>query len=743
MLITKKQTISSTKSVSQSSKIMQASKTRSNNSIWLIGYPSETISGARLPSGGDIMRNFIFYHTKEKLTIADSASKVYNNLLPFWVKSRLPTRQKHHVIKQIKDVYGKQVSLMKHMKRSNVTDQKKQKEYSEELERLFDISHANSDQLIKNEEDKKFLKLQQESRTGVIGSVDRKLAIREAKGIQRKIRKQHFAKKVAQQQTVRTAAEDEEESSSADNDDIESDTDCDIISHQNRKRKQCLSQSVASVLDRTGTSVRKSTMIAASILNEAGCSTETVVLSKSTVHRQRQKHRKTAAEIIKENYISNSSKSIVHWDSKLLPDISGQAGAKVNRLPVILTCLVDGSTKLLGVPILSEDCAAGQGGANAVFDQLQSWRCNSQVVGMCFDTTASNTGRHNGVCTLLEQAVDRNLLWLACRHHMLEVLLADTFKACLGPSTGPDILLFKRFRDSWNALRHEPLAREAPLIAASDEVKSFIQEQLMLTHPRDDYLELLQLSAMAVGLDLSVTIRKPGAMHRARWMAKAIYSLKMDLLLAGNEKAMHVTAKELRGLRRFNKFVISIYLQSWYTCKSAVDAPFNDIQILQRIRLYDDDVVRKIGIKMMQRHSWYLSPELATLALFSDKLNSDEKVQLVHNMLPDRQPHLVESLPDDLASLNTSHSFFETTGLDDSFLSEPVTSWSELDSYNQAASLAKNIACINDCAERGVALIQDFNLSTRDEVQKQYLLQIVEKHRQNFKTCNREQLMNI
>ena len=38
--------------------------------------------------------------------------------------------------------------------------------------------------------------------------------------------------------------------------------------------------------------------------------------------------------------------------------------------------------------------------------------------------------------------------------------------------------------------------RDTPLIAATGEVKTFIAEQLSCTRPRDDYLELLRLSAL-------------------------------------------------------------------------------------------------------------------------------------------------------------------------------------------------------------------------------------------------------
>ncbi|GBM18226.1 hypothetical protein AVEN_38998-1 [Araneus ventricosus] len=67
-------------------------------------------------------------------------------------------------------------------------------------------------------------------------------------------------------------------------------------------------------------------------------------------------------------------------------------------------------------------------------EQLRN--CVSQVIGMRFDTKTTNSGRFNGACTFLEQKIDRNFLWIACRHHMFEVLLSDGFSECFGKSTG-------------------------------------------------------------------------------------------------------------------------------------------------------------------------------------------------------------------------------------------------------------------------------------------------------------------
>lgn len=58
---------------------------------------------------------------------------------------------------------------------------------------LFNISHANSEQLIKSEEDRQFQRLQRESRTGYIGFLDRKLSICEKRSAERQ---KKFAKRL-------------------------------------------------------------------------------------------------------------------------------------------------------------------------------------------------------------------------------------------------------------------------------------------------------------------------------------------------------------------------------------------------------------------------------------------------------------------------------------------------------------------------------------------------------------------
>ena len=81
--------------------------------------------------------------------------------------------------------------------------------------------------------------------------------------------------------------------------------------------------------------------------------------------------------------------------------------------------------------------------------------------------------------------VGRALLYLPCRHHILEIVLKDVFMKHLGSTTGPDVELFKSFRNFWLEIKTEPYecgmsddTVAASLSATKSEILSFSKEQL-------------------------------------------------------------------------------------------------------------------------------------------------------------------------------------------------------------------------------------------------------------------------
>jgi len=349
-------------------------------------------------------------------------------------------------------------------------------------------------------------------------------------------------------QTVESEFAEENHNNSLSSDDDDDDDVIALMAKRPRPRNVINSQ-VAAALDRTKISDRNAVYALASFSQAVGQDTDALALNRWSVRRKRIKHRDEAIAKLKNSFTPDVP-LVVHWDSKLLSDISGQPG-KVDRLPIIVSG--HGVERLLNVPKLPN--GTGEAMANAVVQALNDWNLTDKVGAMSFDTTASNSGAAKGAAVLIEQKMAKDLLHLACRHHIFEVMLGDVLNLLAWPSSGPDIPIFKRFKDEWQSINHESdsiisgiVDEETAVFFSSNqelltEVVQFANKCLLEENqPRDDYRELLELALiyMGHGPPRGVHLTKPGAMHRARWMAKAIYSLKIFCF----RSQFHLTSRE-------------------------------------------------------------------------------------------------------------------------------------------------------------------------------------------------------
>lgn len=77
-------------------------------------------------------------------------------------------------------------------------------------------------------------------------------------------------------------------------------------------------------------------------------------------------------------------------------------------------------------------------------------------------------------------------------------------------------------------------------------------------------------------------------------------------------------------------------------------------------------------------------------------------------------------------------SFLDICRMDASFLTLGLIEWPNNQGCTLAPSWVKKLHTVNNFAEQGIALMQDFNLVfTKDEEQRQFISQVAEKHRRN------------
>jgi hypothetical protein len=439
----------------------------------------------------------------------------------------------------------------------------------------------------------------------------------------------------------------------------------------------------------------------------------------------------------------------VHWDGKILEDITGNE--VVDRLPVLISG--SGENQLLSVPKI--DHGTGKDSANAVHQAVSDWNLTDKVKGMCFDTTASNTGRKNGACVLLEQKMEKDLLWFPCRHHITELILEAAVSPTLQPSSGPDIQLFKRFKTNWKMLDLTTFDRlENYPQQEKEKIIAFASRQMNEQQPRDDYKELLELTIILLGgiPSTGIKFKKPGAYHRARWMAKLIYSMKIFMF----KKQFKITAKEEKGLTEICWFSVSIYIKHWFSAPSAASAPRNDLCLLKNLNNYKttNEQLANTVLQKFMNHLWYLSEELIALAFFDDEISHDTKQKMKEALTlpsdpdpPKKTKIDIETIEqkqlEDFVTANTM-SFFKILGLSSSFLNKPVEDWPLEESFWIAKNVVTHMKVVNDIAERGVKLIEDYNkIITNDEQQKQYLLQVVSNYRKKLPDKTNKNLISL
>ena len=90
-----------------------------------------------------------------------------------------------------------------------------------------------------------------------------------------------------------------------------------------------------------------------------------------------------------------------------MTETTGQVRKKIERVAVIITCPVIPDAQLIGIIPVDNGKASTQ--AKVIQEILEEWELFDIVEFLSFDTTETNTGWLNGVCTQLGNTGEK--LW--------------------------------------------------------------------------------------------------------------------------------------------------------------------------------------------------------------------------------------------------------------------------------------------------------------------------------------------
>lgn len=240
-------------------------------------------------------------------------------------------------------------------------------------------------------------------------------------------------------------------------------------------------------------------------------------------------------------------------------------------------------------------------------------------------------GHLTAACICVQEKLERPLLWNACRHHVGEVVLTHVWNDLkIETAKSPEIAIFKRFRDNFDALSYREVTNLKFISFSEDEketrdevvtaIKSILEDKTFSY--RGDYITFLKLALVFLTGDISkFKFIRPGAISKARWMSKSIYTCQMVLL--SNKISTELppntifTQHQLERLIRFVKFLVLYYVKWWIYCPLPAECALLDLKFMKSVKNYHDSVISASALKAMKNHMWYLTSELVGLSVFS------------------------------------------------------------------------------------------------------------------------------
>ena len=750
----------------------------------------EHLPGNRLPTDLQVLQRYehIRYHNLTKESVNYSIETLIKEISIIWNKAHIP-------IQANKNIKRKFLKTLNHYKvlKTKGTD-------FSCLEVLFDIKKLSGK--FRNEEDETFYLDQKDNRRTTMGSADLVDSKKIMENQLRKLREEceedyntqpkgrvgkrkmvlelRTPPKHQKRQTF-TGSYEEIDGSLGD-----SPTWKDIVSPRaKRYRDQRLTvnasivkktflDNIALVSDKTLTPSRTAIQIVGAALSTATTSGEgditSLTLSHSSLHKRRDKLRLSSDKIITENWKNKKKDSLflLHWDEKSLRHLR-QVDGSDSYMAVVLTDLHTGEEKILSIVEMQNSTAAE--GVAAVIKALQHWNINKDmIIGCVFDTTNTNSGWKSGVVVRIEEFLQRRVLHVYCRHHVFERMANDVVTVCLGSSTSPEELSYKFLIDNWNKLnttdRQELLVNRRTKYFLLDVIQFATKMQKLKF--KDDYKEVISLTLILLGAhpdSSSYSVRPPGSISHARWMAKILCEFKIVMFSSQLLKLKLITEADVFTHMQLSLFLILYYVKPWMTATLAKDAPVNDVILANSLKTIPSHLVNTYPLfKMMgkamnskfEQHLWYLSEEFVVFSLFSKKIeisqkNKCRKVMLSHyteNLGPVKGK-LVTPMISKLKTIEISVLFGKESwrllrlcGIEGkSFLEKTASSWENCGDYKIMENIVSNFVVVNDVAERAILLAKTLqNKLTKNPELKHTLVNIIPELRKICPSQKKEDL---
>ena len=784
--------------------------------IWdiVIGqYDRKCLPANKLPTNRVIMQRYQTLRLESavpnKAEIRPFANTIANELMEIWGKANVSTKPRKACVEHIVRLISSWSTFLSNSHKSDPSGEKVQK-FRTKMDELCDIAAADLEETMRStnlptwKRDFEFYLNNKSGKHDVMEGLDKNTASRVKRTQVRAVRKEKYAQKVmskAESSLSSSTNESELDKLIGDNvdeceDNVAAALDPDVSLTEWRKRelnqkpetiniqlpRKGLAKALAPGAARMKLSSRQSFAVAADMIKVGNGKLADFNISRASVYRQRRDGEHEFGEKLLSKFMNNPNVKylIIHWDGKI---VQYDTGRKEDRIVILLQSIGVIPPQFIGSPKVPN------GTGQAMYDVMMRYldahkvleRKDIKLVGMCFDTTASNTGVRQGSATRLDKQVSYSLLWFGCRHHAAERHMVWADEAVRGaPKPGGEDPLFKRFENHFDFIDLDDLKfwdgntnGNNWFSQQANNVRVFA-ENLNVSESwiREDYQELNELLIAYFGgvvrrrgLDGTVYnhpwhMERAGAVSTARFMGRSLYFIKIEMTKHQLPETV-ISTEEKTEVGRVAKFTLFLYAKYFLQTMVPAAAPRLDLEFWRETHQFQtcDPHLVDFVLTSVYRHMWYLSEELVPLALCDDGTSSIDKENIVKAMLASNRPQSYKPQkpvmksqllhgrnPDQpaLADFVGPRSWLIIDILDVKYewMQYPATRWGEFDDYVRYRDLVKCLKVVNDCAERAVKDMQEYLGYCQDAEHREKVVTVANHHRQlvNFKTMRKDDI---
>lgn len=712
---------------------------------YLIGQKISSF-GDKLPRSIDVLRHY--FHFEKRIEEKEKISQLTHQIQGIYQRVGISTIHSESIRSKLKRTITSAKKIIETRKSNSALQKQKELEIVNKLLTLFEITQ-NENAL--NHTLKEFLIDQRTHRQMLVSSLsvrfinsDQPLASTSSAHVGPQQGTNHSTLPIIESDEIT----DDDISNFDDPGDFDDSPDFVPSDHEKNRKKLICENDIKELSKCTGSyrTIEKAISIG---IKSAGGNPNDFSISRTTLCDHMNKYRSKAKSYILNEIAECDEKVVIHFDGKSFAKINQKHIGKDSR--VVVLCHTKTKSVPLGIPILNGSDAITY--CNEVIGLCENFNLSHRVVGISCDTTAVNTGEYGGVCVLFENEVNQEVLNLMCRHHIFETILSYAFTSTFGVVDAPTTTLVDILKTQWSQIKSRGfryLPCEPYILEHSTLRNLYIDaKRILINHSRskfvrDDYAELTDLCLKFFGVETKKQFMVPSSNSKARWMSKPIYCLKIYLF----REEMELDGDFEQEILQFVLFVALIYCKHWNRCTNAVDAPINDMELIDELQQYSEYNAQLANavLNAFENHLWYLGEELVILSLFSEKVSVETKNMIALRLASSRnldQPRSTNSkrlrhymdgmqLPDLVTQ--RSRLIFLLLEIEPTFLLKNAQIWNSDRNYRKVKKMIQDlIVVVNDPAERALQRANHIikNQRARSELHFQNMFTTIHGMKQN------------